>query len=283
MTGRWCEARPEDLLKVRLGDTVLHYVQSGLGEPVVLVHGGLADYRLWGNLSGRLSERFRVVAYSRRGSYPNEPTKGPTNVLLHSSDLASFISYVSETPVHLVGESYGALVAIHCAIHNPGSVMSLTVDEPPILSLLSDEAYDKAELQRFETEALKPALDNYEARRPEDAARVLIGYLDGSSKLYDHLPAEVRKSILANSDATYADLRGGLGGVSREDVRLMKPHTLLMKSEFGPSLLKHLVDILYELTPHRLLKEVKGASHGTIVDSQDYITSVVRFLSGELI
>src|SRR5947207_1459081 len=35
------------LQAVRLRDVTLHYVAVGRGEPVVMVHGGLEDYRAW--------------------------------------------------------------------------------------------------------------------------------------------------------------------------------------------------------------------------------------------
>jgi pimeloyl-ACP methyl ester carboxylesterase len=266
--------------KIQLADTQLHYVERGVGETVVLVHGGLGDYRLWGRLSDILSQRFRVISYSRRGAFPNEaPRKNSSSVPVNSADLASLISQLSELPVHLVGESYGAYVATYCALHNPEKVRSLTIDEPPILPLLLENERDRAVLAYFESDVLKPVTDHYAKGRSEDAARVLLAFLEGSPDAYDSLPQEVKESIAANSKAMSEELRGGFDAIKGGDLVKLKAPTLLMKSENGPELLKRVVDHLYALIPSRSLIEIEGTSHDTIIDSLVYCTRVLEFLS----
>jgi pimeloyl-ACP methyl ester carboxylesterase len=239
----------------------------------------LADYRLWGGLSDVLSKRFRVISYSRRGYYPNERPAGASTVPLHSSDLASLISQVTEGPVHLVGESYGAYVAMHFAIHNPAQVKTLVIDEPPILPLLFASDDGRAEARRFEGEVLRPFVEHCSLGRGEAAAKVLIGYLEGSQLVYDSLPMEARDMILANTAGTCSDLMGGFEGITRVELSHMKPPVLLLKSEFGPDLLTRIVDIMHEVIPIRSIENVKGTSHGTIIESPNYFSVVSEFLS----
>lgn len=266
------------LPSVRLDETELHYIEMGTGPSVVLVHGGFADYRLWGSLSSVLSRSFRVISYSRRGAYPNAPSKGGSTVALHSADLSSFISQLLGTRVHLVGESLGAYVALHCTLHYPEKVRSLTIDEPPILPLLSGSKDDKEDLEDFRSKALNPSLDLYSAGRPEDAARVIIDYLEGSAGMYDSLPQEAKKSIMVNSRATLEDLKKGLSGIEPGELELLKTPTLLLKSTLGPKLLKRVVDRVYDMIPDSQLREIGGSSHGTIVDSTEYSAAVLEFL-----
>ncbi|QQG48445.1 MAG: alpha/beta hydrolase [archaeon] len=266
--------------KIQLADATLHYVESGAGQTVVLVHGGLADYRLWGVLSGALSPKFKVISYSRRGAFPNEaPQKDASGIPMHSADLAALISQLSEGPVHLVGESYGAYVAAHCALHNPDKVRSLAIDEPPILPLLMENDSDRAELEHFENDVLKPVLGCYKEGKPEDAARALLGFLEGSRDVYDSLPGEIKEAIMVNSGAMFEDLKGGFDGIKREEVAGLNAPTLLMKSELGPPLLKRVVDHLHLLVPKSAVTEIAGTSHGTIVDSPAYCACVLGFLS----
>ena len=253
-------------------------MEVGTGPPVVLVHGGLADYRLWGNLSSKLSQGYRVVSYSRRGAYPNAPSKEGSSIPLHSADLSSFISEISDRPVHLVGESLGAYVAIHCALHHPEKIRSLAIDEPPILPLMSEGEEDERERERFQNEALNPSLNLYSAGRQEDAVRVVIDYLEGSSGIYDSLPEEAKEAIMTNSRATLEDLKKGLEGIEPSEPRLLKTPTLLLKSELGPRLLKRVVDRLHDLIPASQLLEIGGSSHGTIVDSPEYSAAILEFL-----
>src|SRR5205807_10289625 len=56
---------------VRVNGVELHYLEKGSGIPVVLIHGGLGDYREWNPQIERISSHYPVIAYSRRYNYPN--------------------------------------------------------------------------------------------------------------------------------------------------------------------------------------------------------------------
>jgi non-heme chloroperoxidase len=47
--------------------TELVYVEQGDGETVVFVHGSLSDFRSWGLQMAPFAQRYRTIAYSRRG------------------------------------------------------------------------------------------------------------------------------------------------------------------------------------------------------------------------
>ena len=268
-----------NLHSIRLAGIELSYMENGTGPAVVLVHGGFADYRLWGSLSSVLSQRFRVISYSRRGAYPNTPPMEGSDIASHSADLASFISQLSNAPVRLVGESLGAYVTLHCALHHPEKVRSLVIDEPPILSLLSGNEHDEVEREQFRSKVLNLSLERYSAGESEDAARVIIDYLEGSAGAYAALPQEVKGVIVANSRATLEDLKKGLGGIEPSELELLTTPTLVLKSTQGPALLKRVVDRLHDMIPTGQLRAIEASSHGTIVDSTEYAAAVLEFLT----
>ncbi len=119
----------------------LAYVERGRGDPVVLIHGSLADYTYW-QLSDQLellSRDHRVIAYSRRYNHPNRNTPGPDHSpLVEAEDLSGLLAGLGLEPVHLVGHSYGAYTALVFALAHPGRVRSLVLAEPPIISWLPD-------------------------------------------------------------------------------------------------------------------------------------------------
>ena len=47
---------------VRVNGVELHYLEKGSGIPVVLIHGGLGDYREWNSQIGRIGSHYRVIA-----------------------------------------------------------------------------------------------------------------------------------------------------------------------------------------------------------------------------
>ena len=273
----WCSG--SSLPSAKLTDVALHYAEAGEGDPVILVHGGFADFRIWGGLSDFLSKEFKVFSYSRRGYFPNQAMVGDKlTVSVHSADLSSMISRLSYTPVRIVAESYGACVATLLAIRNPNQVHSMVIDEPPMLSLLRGDEGDLRELNHFESEVLRIAIERYDSGLPEDGARAIIDYLEGFPA-YDSLPEEVKAVIADNSNATFSDLKGGLETIPPSDLRGLGVPTLILKSELGPSLLKRVVDRYSTLVPGCETNVIKGTTHGSIVDSPAYRDAVLEFLS----
>ncbi|CAN5580509.1 hypothetical protein BH23PSE2_BH23PSE2_10980 [soil metagenome] len=119
----------------------LHFVEQGRGEPVVLIHGSLADYSYWQQSEqiAPLAEHFRVIAYSRRYNHPNRNPPAPDHsAVVEAQDLAKLLSALESGPVHLVGHSYGAYTALLFALEHPDQVRSLVLAEPPILPWLPD-------------------------------------------------------------------------------------------------------------------------------------------------
>ena len=260
---------------VRLPDTELHYVEIGAGPPVLLVHGGFADYRLWWRLAGALSKKHRVVAYSRRGYFPNSWSEftGPRFVG-HSSDLLLLTAELFDGPFHLVGESLGASVSLRFAVDHPDLVRTLSVDEPPIPGFLAPKSQSRKELEG----AIGAALRHYRDARPALGAEAIIDFLEGSAGAYASLPDEVKQVILANSRATFMDIAGGLDAVQTGECEAMKTPALLLKSDGGHPALKLVVDGLHRALPVSLSKVVQGTSHGTIVDSEAYSKQVLGFI-----
>src|SRR2546421_5593978 len=76
-------AKPQSeipLHSVQGPDVMLHYVSVGRGQPVVMVHGGLEDYRAWtAQLSALAVNHYRAIAYSRRYNFPNRNETQPSH------------------------------------------------------------------------------------------------------------------------------------------------------------------------------------------------------------
>lgn len=112
-------------------------VERGAGEPVVLVHGSLGDWRSWRPHLAALSRTCRVVAYSRRFHHPN-PDGGPENSMARDArDLEGLVRALELGPVHLVGHGRGAEVAARFAAEHPEAVRSLVLCEPAFPGLLT--------------------------------------------------------------------------------------------------------------------------------------------------
>jgi pimeloyl-ACP methyl ester carboxylesterase len=105
----------------------MHVETLGSGPRVVLVHGSVANGRAtWRSVLAPLAERFEVVVLDRPG-FPPHPEPEAVDFEEH----ARLVADVLEPPAHLVGHSYGGVIALLAAARNPEAVRSLAVLEPP--------------------------------------------------------------------------------------------------------------------------------------------------------
>jgi pimeloyl-ACP methyl ester carboxylesterase len=124
---------------VEVNGVRLPYAEQGSGEPIVFVHGALSDLRAWEPVGEEIAKKYRFIAYTQRyygtGAWKDDGKE--FSVVTHTDDLAKFISALNAGPVHLVGWSYGGVVATTAAVKNPSLVRSLIVYEPTLSSVLS--------------------------------------------------------------------------------------------------------------------------------------------------
>jgi len=97
---------------------------DGDGPPIVLVHAGVADHRMWDPLVALLAPRHRVVRYDLRG-FGKCPF--PPEEFSASDDLAAVLDAAGVDTAAIVGASYGGRVALQLAIERPERVSALTL------------------------------------------------------------------------------------------------------------------------------------------------------------
>jgi len=110
-----------------------HYVDYGLGDVVLLLHGNVASARWWLPTIARLPAGLRAVAPDMRGyGLSAKPGDGYT-VARRAADLRAFVAALGIERFHLVGHSLGGAVALQFAIETPTPLRSLTLlDTAPI-------------------------------------------------------------------------------------------------------------------------------------------------------
>jgi 2-hydroxy-6-oxonona-2,4-dienedioate hydrolase len=102
----------------------LYYEIAGEGEPLVLVHAGIADSRMWDRQLGVFAHRYRVIRYDMRGFGRSAMVQGP---YAHHEDLRALLNFLGIERVFLVGCSIGGGTIIDFALQNPGRVRSLVL------------------------------------------------------------------------------------------------------------------------------------------------------------
>lgn len=116
-------------------------IQSGKDHIVILIHGALADERMWDDHKKLLSKDYEAISRTQRHFGRNGYSdKGSFGIVTHSEDLANFIDSLNTTkPTHLIAWSYGADVALNMLVNHPNLASSLFIYEPGFPGYLNDD------------------------------------------------------------------------------------------------------------------------------------------------
>ena len=196
-------AAADEVRRVSANGTVLAYIELGQGEPVIFVHGGLQDYRMWLKHLPKFAGRYHAIAYSRRNSYPNEtsPDGLPDGAAdVHGEDLAAFVHALGLSKVRIVAHSSGAHAALFFAASHPDMVVSLALNEPPAAGMLAGAQNGAETLKEF-TIRLAPAR---EALKVGDTKNGIPMFVDGvgGSGAYDRR-SKADKIMNSDNAASY--------------------------------------------------------------------------------
>ena len=118
----------------------LNIEENGTGKNVIFIHGIPTDYRVWKALTDRLSTNFHTISYSRRCAPPNQYNDYATSTIENNAkDLEELIQKVGNSPVTLVGHSYGGPIAALYALKHPEYVSGLVLIEPYLPGIIVDQ------------------------------------------------------------------------------------------------------------------------------------------------
>ena len=149
--------------RLEFDDVELTYQLDGDGERVVLVHA-TAFVSWYDPLVEQLSE-FSTLRYRRRLRASDGGGYRPLTAAEDAATCARLMDHVGWDTAHVVGHSYGALVALQTAIDVPERVASLSLLEPALRGVASSEQI---------AAALQPVIAAY---RSGDTAAAVDGFL----------------------------------------------------------------------------------------------------------
>ena len=101
------------------------YASFGRGEPVLLIHGGLANSAYWGHQVRALQKHYRVVVMDSRGHGRSSRNEQPYGYDLMASDVLALMDHLGIKKAAIVGWSDGAIIGLDIAMHHPERVSRL--------------------------------------------------------------------------------------------------------------------------------------------------------------
>jgi pimeloyl-ACP methyl ester carboxylesterase len=113
-----------------VNNALIYYEIAGEGQPLVMIHAGIADHRQWNNEFAHFAGRFRVLCYDMRGYGKSEPVEGEFS---HLQDLTALLEALHiNQPLILMGCSMGGGLAMNFALERPSQTAALVmVDAGP--------------------------------------------------------------------------------------------------------------------------------------------------------
>ena len=197
---------------------------DGEGPAVILLHGSLSSSRQWRKLAERLGDRYRVLAPDL---YAAPDAAGATQVgdFTFAQDCAFVQQLIDENgKAHVVGHSWGGVIAAKAAFGRRHKLMSLTLIEPSCFHLLDKASAEFAEIIGVHDRGR--AL--FAQGDVTGAARLFVEYWMGPSGWSD-MPARRQETILAAIPRLHRDWAGTLDPNTRlDDFRAFDTRTLLM-------------------------------------------------------
>lgn len=113
-----------DIDFVPLNGTEFYYESAGSGSPLVLIHAGICDSRMWDAQFSTFADKYHVIRYDMRGYGQTDPVDGS---YAHYEDLRALLDHLQVDKAHLTGCSMGGSTALDFALAYPQRVRSLTV------------------------------------------------------------------------------------------------------------------------------------------------------------
>ena len=109
---------------MRINGARVHYEREGAGPPVVFLHAGVADSRMWDPQVAEFAKHFDVIRPDQRGFGESDLPPVPWSPV---ADLVSLIDQLELEPAHVVGCSMGGALAIDFALNHPERILSLVL------------------------------------------------------------------------------------------------------------------------------------------------------------
>ncbi|MFE5031501.1 alpha/beta fold hydrolase [Streptomyces sp. NPDC056683] len=246
----------------------LSYETAGEGPPVVLVHAGVADHRMWDAVVPPLAEVHTVIRYDLRGFGESAVPAGPFR---EADDLRRLLDHLGHERVRLVGASWGGRVAVDFTLTHPDRVHSLaTLAAPWPRYPWSAEmiAYDEAETAALDAGDLDAAVRVNLDMWLRGPAR---GWDDVADELAERLRGPLRTSLV-NQAVVGQHSQGPVTG----DLAAVSVPTLVGVGKLDVTDFQDIARRYASAIPGAHLVEFATAAHLIALDAPAELSAVLR-------
>ncbi len=107
--------------------TILHYTETGRGEPLILLHSGGMSGREWSPQIAALARHFWVITPDQLGHGQTPMIAEKLTIGDIGREVIELMDHLDIERAHLVGSSMGGAVALWITVHDPRRVNKLVL------------------------------------------------------------------------------------------------------------------------------------------------------------
>jgi pimeloyl-ACP methyl ester carboxylesterase len=249
------------------------YEERGSGPTVVLVPGSCSTGAAWRPVLAAWQDRFRCVTTSLLGyggTAERRTAHDPS--IRHEAEALEAVIRKAAAPVHLVGHSFGGLVAITVALRKRADLASLTIVEAPALQLLRGDG------EEAHYRAIRAMTDDYFAAFDRGNAEAIGTMIDfyGGRGTFASWPPRVRAYAVETTAVNVLDWASAYGfALSIAALKTIDIPALVLWGEASHPAVQRANVLLAEAMRHTASAEIGGAGHFMIATHADVIGRLI--------
>lgn len=259
-----------DDFEFETGGATLVGLEAGDGLPVVFLHAGVCDRRMWtGQIEAVAAAGWHGIAYDRRGYGESE---SPDEAFSHVDDLEALLDAFDIHAAVFVGCSMGGGLAVDFALRHPGRVIGLVLmgtsitgapwsatEEERDIEMAEEDAYERGDLD---------LLNKVQAHEWLDGPRSQSGRVSGAAR---SLFLDMNMRALSKTPLTQQE-QAPEAWSRVEDVAAP---TLLMVGDEDFSALIDRHETLSETMPNAFAVVLEGMAHIPSIERPDMVNSLL--------
>ncbi len=231
--------------------------------PVVMLHASLSCKSQWDPLAEALAARYEPIALDLVG-YGGQALPPPAPAFTIDDETRvveqQLKGLVGTRPYHIVGHSYGALVALRLAQRQPARVASLSLYEPVALRLLGDDDAAHASLR----DVAERVQRHIGAGRNQDAAQAFVDHWNGGG-YFAALPTPTRHAIARRVAKVMLDFQASQRWPAHaSELRAIATPTLLLVGTEGRAVTQRIAARVVSAMPDCRLRACEAGHLGPI-------------------
>lgn len=251
----------------------IHYEREGSGLPVVFLHAGVADSRMWQPQVEEFAQHFDVIRPDVRGFGRSEL---PASRWSPVADLLALTDTLRLKPAHLIGCSLGGAIAIDFALQHGERLSRLVLVGPHVGGTTFGTRYPDlfAEIRAAEQAGDHGALNRAEMNL----------FLDGPRRRRGHAAQPLRDLFL---DMNRTNMRTDFKSAPPENLdppaaerlaEITAPTLVVVGDEDLPSVFDQ-VELIMEKVPHARKAVIHDAAHfANLEHPHEFNRIVLEFL-----